>query len=119
MPGNVNPTQCEAIVMICIQVIGDDNVVAVAGSQGHFELNAIRPIIINFLHSACILADGCGKFRQYSVEGTKFNLPKIAEYLDRSVMLVMALSPVIGYDKAINGNLMLKEAALQSGFLSE
>jgi fumarate hydratase class II len=127
MPGKVNPTQCEAIVMICIQVIGDDNAVAVAGSQGNFELNAMRPIIINnFLHSARILADGCGKFRQYSVEGTELNLPKIKEYLDRSVMLVTALSPVIGYDKAsiiahkaIDENKTLKEVALASGFLSE
>ena len=101
MPGKVNPTQCEAIVMICIQVIGNDTAVAFAGSQGNFELNAMRPIIINnFLHSARILADGCEKFLVYSVEGTEVNEKKIAEYLQNSLMLVTALSPVIGYDNA-------------------
>jgi fumarate hydratase class II len=101
MPGKVNPTQCEAIVMICIQVIGNDTAVAFAGSQGNFELNAMRPIIINnFLHSARILADGCEKFLQYSVAGTQVNEKKIAEYLENSLMLVTALSPVIGYDNA-------------------
>jgi fumarate hydratase, class II len=101
MPGKVNPTQCEAIVMICIQVIGNDSAVAFAGSQGNFELNAMRPIIINnFLHSARILADGCEKFLLYSVAGTQVNEKKIAEYLDNSLMLVTALSPVIGYDSA-------------------
>ena len=101
MPGKVNPTQCEAIVMICIQVIGNDTAVAFAGSQGNFELNAMRPIIINnFLHSARILADGCEKFLLYSVAGTQVNEKKIAEYLDNSLMLVTALSPVIGYDNA-------------------
>jgi fumarate hydratase class II len=101
MPGKVNPTQCEAIVMICIQVIGNDTAVAFAGSQGNFELNAMRPIIINnFLHSARILADGCEKFLVYSVAGTQVNEKKIAEYLENSLMLVTALSPVIGYDNA-------------------
>jgi fumarate hydratase class II len=101
MPGKVNPTQCEAIVMICIQVIGNDTAVAFAGSQGNFELNAMRPIIINsFLHSARILADGCEKFLLYSVAGTQVNEKKIAEYLENSLMLVTALSPVIGYDNA-------------------
>jgi fumarate hydratase class II len=127
MPGKVNPTQCEAIVMICIQVIGEDTAVAFAGSQGNFELNAMRPIIINnFLHSARILADGCQKFRTFSVEGTKLNQEKIGEYVDRSLMLVTALSPKIGYDKAsaiahraLDNNQTLKEAALASGFIEE
>ena len=127
MPGKVNPTQCEAIVMICIQVIGDDTAVAFAGSQGNFELNAMRPIIINnVLHSARILADGCGKFRAYSVEGTKLNNKKIAQYVGESVMLVTALSPVIGYDKAsaiahnaMEHDLTLKQAAIQSGDIDE
>ena len=127
MPGKVNPTQCEAIVMICIQVIGEDTAAAFAGSQGNFELNAMRPIIINnFLHSARILADGCQKFRTFSVEGTKLNQEKIGEYLNRSLMLVTALSPKIGYDKAsaiahraLNNNQTLKEAALASGFIQE
>ncbi len=127
MPGKVNPTQCEAIVMICIQVIGEDTTVAFAGSQGNFELNAMRPIIINnFLHSARILADGCQKFRTFSVEGTKLNQEKIGEYVNRSLMLVTALSPKIGYDKAsaiahhaLDNNQTLKEAALASGFIQE
>jgi len=127
MPGKVNPTQCESMVMIAIQVIGDDNAVAFAGSQGNFELNAMRPIIINnFLHSARILADGCEKFRLYSVEGTKLNEKKIAQYVEQSVMLVTALSPVIGYDKAskiahkaMDDDLTLKQAAVQSGDVSE
>ena len=127
MPGKVNPTQCEAMVMICIQVIGEDTAVAFAGSQGNFELNAMRPIIINnFLHSARILADGCQKFRTFSVEGTKLNQEKIGEYVNRSLMLVTALSPKIGYDKAsaiahraLDNNQTLKEAALASGFIQE
>ena len=101
MPGKVNPTQCEAIVMIAIQVLGNDTSVAFAGSQGNFELNAMRPIIINaFLHSATILADGCNKFRTYSVEGTRLDEKKIASFVENSLMLVTALSPVIGYQKA-------------------
>jgi fumarate hydratase class II len=127
MPGKVNPTQCEAMVMICIQVIGEDNAVAVAGSQGNFELNAMRPIIIaNFLHSARILADGCEKFRTYSVEGTELNRARIAELVDRSLMLVTALSPILGYDKAsaiahraLDQGTTLKEAALKSGWIDE
>ena len=127
MPGKVNPTQCEAIVMICIQVIGDDTAVAFAGSQGNFELNAMRPIIINnLLHSARILADGCEKFRLYSVEGTQINEKKVAEYVQNSLMLVTALSPAIGYDKAsqiahyaLDNDLTLKQAALKLGFVTE
>jgi fumarate hydratase class II len=127
MPGKVNPTQCEVIVMICIQVIGEDNAVAFAGSQGNFELNAMRPIVINnFLHAARILADGCDKFRTYSVEGTKLNIPQINSFVNRSLMLVTALSPVIGYDKAsviahhaMDNDQTLKEAALASGFIGE
>lgn len=127
MPGKVNPTQCEAIVMICIQVIGDDTAVAFAGSQGNFELNAMRPIIVNnFLHSARILADGCEKFREYSVEGTVLNEKRIAEFVENSLMLVTALSPVIGYDKAskiahnaLDEGTTLKQAALKSGWIDE
>jgi fumarate hydratase class II len=123
MPGKVNPTQCEAMVMACIQVIGEDNAVAFAGSQGNFELNAMRPIIINnFLHSARVLGDACDKLRRFSVEGTKLHRPRIDEMLGRSLMLVTALSPVIGYDKASaiahkanDEDLTLKEAALKSG----
>jgi fumarate hydratase, class II len=123
MPGKVNPTQCEAIVMIAIQAMGNDTAVAFAGSQGNFELNAMRPIIIsNFLHSARILADGCEKFREFSVEGTELNEAKIKSYVDGSVMLVTALSPLIGYqnaahiaEKALADGTTLREAALASG----
>jgi fumarate hydratase class II len=127
MPGKVNPTQCEAMVMVCIQVIGEDNAVAFAGSQGNFELNAMRPVIINnFLHSARVLGDACEKFRRFSVEGTQLNRARIDEMLGRSLMLVTALSPVIGYDKASaiahkanDEGLTLKEAALKSGYIDE
>src|SRR5215471_9262195 len=127
MPGKVNPTQEEAMVMVCIQVIGEDNAVAFAGSQGNFELNTMRPVIINnFLHSARILGDACDKLRRYSVEGTRLNRKRINEMVHRSLMLVTALSPVIGYDKASaiahqanDGDLTLKEAALDSGDIDE
>ena len=123
MPGKVNPTQCEAIVMIAIQVLGEDSIVSFAGSQGNFELNAMRPIIINnFLHSARILGDGCEKFRTFSVEGTELNTKRIAHYVAESVMLVTALSPVIGYEKsahiaqkAMKDGSTLEEAAVASG----
>ena len=123
MPGKVNPTQQEAMVMVCIQVIAEDNAVALAGSQGNFELNAMRPIIINnFLHSTRILGDACEKMRQFSVEGTRLNRKRIDEMVGRSLMLVTALSPVIGYDKAAeiahvanDHDLTLKEAVLKSG----
>ncbi|WP_263382055.1 class II fumarate hydratase [Granulicella arctica] len=125
MPGKVNPTQCEAIVMICIQVIGDDTAVAFAGSQGNFELNAMRPIIINnFLHSARILADGCEKFRIFSIEGTEVNEKRVAGYVQSSLMLVTALSPVIGYDNASkiahtaqDDGSTLREAAIKTGLI--
>jgi fumarate hydratase class II len=123
MPGKVNPTQCEAMVMIAIQVIGDDTAVAFAGSQGNFELNAMRPIIINnFLHSATILADGSEKFRRFSVEGTELDRQRIDSYVANSLMLVTALSPVIGYqnaahiaEKAAADGTTLREAAIASG----
>ena len=115
----------EAMVMVCIQVIGEDNAVAFAGSQGNFELNAMRPVIINnFIHSARILGDACDKFRRFSVEGTRLNRKRIDEAVGRSLMLVTALSPVIGYDKASaiahkanDDDLTLREAALQSGYI--
>jgi fumarate hydratase class II len=127
MPGKVNPTQCEAMVMVCIQVIGEDNAVAFAGSGGNFELNAMRPIIINaFLHSARVLGDACDKLRRFSVEGTQLDRSRIHAMVSRSLMLVTALSPLIGYDKASaiahkanDEDLTLKEAALQSGYIDE
>jgi fumarate hydratase, class II len=126
MPGKVNPTQCEALYMICIQVLCEDHTVSFAGSQGNFELNAMRPIVINnFLHSARILTDGCEKFRLYCVEGTELNRDRIDEYVKRSLMLVTALSPVIGYDKAAHiakkalaENTTLREAAISSGYVT-
>jgi fumarate hydratase class II len=101
MPGKVNPTQQEAMVMVCLQVIGEDSIVAAAGAQGNFELNAMRPIIINnVLHSARIIGDVCEKLRRYSVEGTDLDRHKVEDYVGRSLMLVTALSPHVGYDKA-------------------
>ena len=125
MPGKVNPTQCEAVVMIGIQVMADDAGVAVAGSQGNFELNAMRPIIVNaFLHSARILADGCRMFRLHSVEGTELDRPRIAAHVENSLMLVTALSPAIGYGNAAHiaehaaaTGMTLREAALASGLV--
>jgi fumarate hydratase class II len=125
MPGKVNPTQCEAMVMVCIQVLADDSAIAFAGSQGNFELNAMRPIIINnFLHSATILGDACQKLRHYCIEGTALHREQIDQYVTRSLMLVTALSPVIGYDKAStiahkanDEGTTLREAALATGYI--
>jgi fumarate hydratase class II len=101
MPGKVNPTLQEATVMVCLQVIGEDSIVAAAGAQGNFELNAMRPIIINnVLHSARILGDMCEKLRTFSVEGTELDRAKVEGYVGASLALVTALSPYIGYDKA-------------------
>lgn len=127
MPGKVNPTQCEAIVMIGIQVMGNDSSISIAGSQGNFELNAMRPVIINnMLHSIRILSDGCDRFREFSVSGTTLNNEKIKTYVDNSAMLVTALSPIIGYqnaahiaENAIAKNITLKESAIASGKISE
>jgi fumarate hydratase, class II len=126
MPGKVNPTQEEAMVMVCIQVIGEDNAVGIAGSQGNFELNAMRPIIINnALHSARILGDACVKLREYSVEGITLDRSRIEKFVNESLMLVTALSPVIGYDKAsaiahraLEQNTTLRDAAVNGGFVS-
>lgn len=126
MPGKINPTQEEAVIMVCIQVIANDNAVAFASSQGNFELNTMRPIIIkNVLHSARILADVCEKFRFYSLENIKLDKEKIRKYVNESLMLVTALSPVIGYDKAAeiakkayDENLTLREAAISSGHVT-
>jgi fumarate hydratase class II len=123
MPGKVNPTQQEAMVMVCLQVIGEDSIVASAGAQGNFELNAMRPIIINnVLHSARILGDACEKMRTFSVEGTKLDAGRVSDYVGRSLMLVTALSPHIGYDKASaiahkagEEGTSLREAALALG----
>jgi len=123
MPGKVNPTQAEAMLMVAIQVIASDVAVTMGGAEGNFELNAFRPILIsNYLHSAVIMADMCDHFRQFMVEGAELNEARLKENIERSVMMVTALSPVIGYDKAsvishyaIDRNLTLKEAALANG----
>jgi fumarate hydratase class II len=127
MPGKVNPTQEEAMVMVCIQVMGDDNAVAFAGSQGNFELNAMQPIIVNnVLHEARILGDACSKFREYGIEGITLDAAQIGKFVDDSLMLVTALSPVIGYDKAsaiahyaLEHRTTLRDAALKTGLVGE
>ena len=127
MPGKVNPTQCEAIAMIAVQVISDDVAVGFGGASGYLEMNVYKPLMIfNVTHAIAILSDGVTNFRKFLIEGTKPNLKKIHEYVDRSLMLVTALSPVIGYDKAskiahyaLDNDLTLKDAALKLGFVSE
>jgi len=127
MPGKVNPTQCEALTMIAVQVMANDVAVGFGGASGYLEMNVYKPLMIfNVMHSIAIMADGCTNFRTFLVEGTKPNLRKINEYVERSLMLVTALAPVIGYDKAskiahhaMNNDLTLKAAALQLGFVTE
>jgi fumarate hydratase class II len=127
MPGKVNPTQCEALAMIAVQVMGDDIAVGFGGASGYLEMNVYKPLLIfNITHSITILSDGCTNFRKFLVEGTKPNLKKIHEDVERSLMLVTALSPVIGYDKAskiahyaLDNDLTLKAAALKLGFVTE
>jgi fumarate hydratase, class II len=127
MPGKVNPTQAEAMLMVAIQVIASDVAVSMGGAEGNFELNAFRPVLIsNYLHSALILADMCDHFRRFMVDGAHLNERKLNENIDRSVMMVTALSPVIGYDQAsvishyaIDHDLTLKEAALAKGVSEE
>jgi fumarate hydratase, class II len=127
MPGKVNPTQCEALTMVAVQVMANDVAVGFGGAGGYLEMNVYKPLMIyNIAHSIAIMADSCGNFRRFLVEGTKPNLKKINEYVERSLMLVTALSPVIGYDKAskiahyaMDNDLTLKEAALKLGFVSE
>ncbi len=126
MPGKVNPTQSEAMTMVCVQVIGNDTAISVAGTQGNFELNVFKPLIIhNLMHSTLLLADSCDSFRKHCVEGMQANRQKLAEYVTRSLMLVTALSPHIGYDKAAQAakkahhdGITLREACLALGFLS-
>ena len=127
MPGKVNPTQAEALTMIAVQVMANDVAVGLGGAGGYLEMNVYKPLIIfNVTHSITILSDGCTNFRKFLVEGTKPNLKKIKEYVDQSLMLVTALSPVIGYDKAsqiahyaLDNDLTLKAAALKLGFVTE
>jgi len=101
MPGKVNPTQCEALTMVCVQVIGNDTAIAVAGTQGHFELNVFKPLIIhNLLHSTRLLTDASHTFTEHLVKGIEANRPQLQRYVANSLMLVTALSPRIGYDNA-------------------
>ena len=126
MPGKVNPTQAEALTMLSVQVMANDVAVGFGGAGGYLEMNVYKPLIIhNVMQSIRLLTDGTTNFRRFLVEGTKPNLKKIGEYVERSLMLVTALSPVIGYDKAskiahyaLDNDLTLKEAALKLGFVS-
>jgi fumarate hydratase class II len=126
MPGKVNPTQCEAMIMVCIQVMGNDAAIAVAGSRGNLELNVCKPVMIhNFLHSVLLLSDACRTFRLFAVEGIEPDRRRIEQNVESSLMLVTALNPLIGYDKAAEvakkayaEGLTLKEACLELGYLS-
>jgi fumarate hydratase, class II len=126
MPGKVNPTQCEAMIMVCIQVMGNDSAIAVAGSRGNLELNVCKPVIIhNFLHSVLLLSDACRTFRVFAVEGLEPDRRRIEEHVSSSLMLVTALNPLIGYDKAAEvakkayaQGKTLKQACLELGYLS-
>ena len=123
MPGKVNPTQAEAMLMVCIQIMASDVAVQMGGAEGNFELNAFRPIIIdNYLHSALMMGDMCDRFRSFMIEGAKLNEKQLKEDLDHSIMMVTALSRIIGYDQAskiahyaIDNNTTLKVAALANG----
>jgi fumarate hydratase class II len=125
MPGKVNPTQCEALAMIAVQVMANDVAVGFGGASGYMEMNVYKPLILaNLMQSIRILTDGCQNFRVFLVEGTVPNRKRIEEYVERSLMLVTALSPVIGYDKAsriahhaADHDLSLREAALQLGLV--
>ena len=127
MPGKVNPTQCEALTMIAVQAMANDVAVGFGGASGYLEMNVYKTLMIfNVMHSITIIADGCTNFRKFLVEGTRPNEKKINEYVQRSLMLVTALAPVIGYDKAskiahhaMENDLTLKAAALQLGFVTE
>ena len=127
MPGKVNPTQAEALTMVAVQVMANDTAVGFGGAGGYLEMNVYKPLIIyNVTHSITLLADSCTNFRKYLVEGTKPNLKKINQYVEESLMLVTALSPVIGYDKAskiahyaMDNDLTLKAAALKLGYVTE
>jgi fumarate hydratase class II len=126
MPGKVNPTQAEALAMIAVQVMANDVAVGLGGAGGYLEMNVYKPLIIfNITHSITLMTDGCTNFRKYLIEGTQPNAKKIQEYVDRSLMLVTALSPLIGYDKAsqiahyaLDNDLTLKQAALKLGFVT-
>ena len=126
MPGKVNPTQCEALTMVCVQVMGNDAAIGIAGSQGNFELNVFKPVMIfNFLNSARLLADACRSFAAHCVKGLGVNRERIEDYVKHCLMLVTVLNPKIGYDNAakiaktaLKEGTTLREAALKLGLLS-
>jgi fumarate hydratase, class II len=126
MPGKVNPTQCEAMIMVCIQVMGNDAAVAIAGSRGNLELNVCKPVIIhNFLHSVLLVSEACGTFREFAIDGLEPDRERIEEHVKNSLMLVTALNPLIGYDKAAEvakkaykEGKTLREACIELGYLS-
>ncbi|PKN16453.1 MAG: class II fumarate hydratase [Deltaproteobacteria bacterium HGW-Deltaproteobacteria-23] len=126
MPGKINPTQCEAMTMVAVQVHGNNSAIGFAGTQGNFELSVFKPVIIdNFLHSVNLLTDACHSFSEHLLEGLTINREQIKKHLDNSLMLVTALSPKLGYDKAaeiahtaLHGGLTLRQACLQLGYLS-
>jgi fumarate hydratase class II len=126
MPGKVNPTQCEAMIMVCIQVYGNDAAVAMAGSRGNLELNVCKPVIIhNVLHSVELLAEASATFTRFCVDGLEPDEPRIRHHLENSLMLVTALTPLIGYDKAgevakkaHKEGKTLREASVELGFLT-
>jgi fumarate hydratase, class II len=126
MPGKVNPTQCEAMTMVCVQVMGNDCAIGFAGSQGNFELNVFKPVMIhNLLHSIRLLSDACGSFTDHMVVGIEADRAQIETYLQNSLMLVTALNPHIGYDnsakvayKAYQENITLKAACIELGLLT-
>jgi len=127
MPGKINPTQCEAVTMVCVKVIGNHNGITMAGSHGHFELNVFKPLIIhNILQSIHIMADSSKSFSNYCIKGLKADKKRIKELLNNSLMLVTALAPRVGYDnaakiakKALKNNTTLKQEALKSGLINE
>jgi fumarate hydratase, class II len=127
MPGKVNPTQSEAMTMVAVQVLGNDTAIKFAGSQGNFELNVFSPVMVrNLLHSIVLVADACRTFREFCVEGLEADRERIEDLVHRSLMLVTALTPKIGYDKsaeiakkAHHEGTTLKEAALALGYLTE
>src|SRR6266852_5703689 len=126
MPGKVNPTQCEAVTMVAVQVMGNDTAIGFAGSQGNFELNVFKPVIIfNYLHSVELLADSCNSFVEHCVRGIEANREQIDHYLKNSLMLVTALAPKIGYDNAAqvakaahHARISLREAAIKLGYVT-
>jgi fumarate hydratase class II len=126
MPGKVNPTQCEAMIMVAVQVFGNDVAVTSAGARGNLELNVCKPVLIhNFCNSVDLLTDACDRFREFCVEGLEPDVERIAQHLNNSLMLVTALAPSIGYDKAAevakkahHEGTTLREAVITLGLLS-